>query len=354
MFSTSLSQPAQMGPQGEVAYEQSFEFRGNAKDYFGIWIVNVLLSIVTFGIYSAWAKVRRLRYFYGHTFLAGHNFDYHADPKKILIGRGIAFAVLIIYQILIVIHPAFNLIIIPALFVLPELINRSIAFNARMTSHRNLRFGFTGTYGRALVVYLLLPLLVIITFGLTLPLLSRARWNYVAGNLHYGNARFTADPRLGPLYANLGASALVGLAAAMIGVGLFALIGAIADDDDTLSIMQIVPFMIYVGLLFGAVFHGAGVRNIAISSLKLTGGHAFASKLDRLHFLWIAVSNVIVTVVTLGLMRPWAAIRSWRYVTASTAMVVAGSLDEFIGRAGEGGNVSASEFTDLQGIDFVS
>jgi uncharacterized membrane protein YjgN (DUF898 family) len=353
MFSTSLSQPAHMGSQDEAAHEQSFEFRGNAKDYFGIWIVNVLLSIVTFGIYSAWAKVRRLRYFYGHTFLAGHNFDYHADPKKILIGRGIAFAVLIIYQILIAIHPAFNLIIIPALFVLPELINRSIAFNARMTSHRNLRFGFTGTYRRALVVYLLLPLLVVITFGLTLPLLSRARWNYVAGNLHYGNARFAADPRLGPLYANLGASALVGLVTVMVGVGFFALIMALTDDDD-LSIWHFVALMVYVGLLFGVVFHGAGVRNIALSSLRLTGGHSFISRLDRLRFLWIAVSNVVVTVATLGLMRPWAAIRSWRYVMASTAMVVAGSLDEFIGRAGEGGNVSASEFTDLQGIDFVS
>ena len=29
-----------------------FEFNGNTKDYFGIWIVNVLLTIVTFGIYS--------------------------------------------------------------------------------------------------------------------------------------------------------------------------------------------------------------------------------------------------------------------------------------------------------------
>ena len=44
-----------------------FSFTGNASEYFGIWIVNLLLSIVTFGIYTAWAKVRRLRYFYGNT-----------------------------------------------------------------------------------------------------------------------------------------------------------------------------------------------------------------------------------------------------------------------------------------------
>jgi uncharacterized membrane protein YjgN (DUF898 family) len=42
----------------------------------------VLLTIVTIGIYSAWAKVRRLRYFYGNTFLAGSSFDYHAKPVR--------------------------------------------------------------------------------------------------------------------------------------------------------------------------------------------------------------------------------------------------------------------------------
>ena len=55
-----------------------FSFTGNAKEYFGIWIVNLLLSIITIGIYTAWAKVRRQRYFYGNTWMDGHNFEYHA------------------------------------------------------------------------------------------------------------------------------------------------------------------------------------------------------------------------------------------------------------------------------------
>ena len=50
---------------------QRFEFTGSGSEYFKIWIVNVLLTIVTLGIYSAWAKVRRLRYFYNNTRFAG-------------------------------------------------------------------------------------------------------------------------------------------------------------------------------------------------------------------------------------------------------------------------------------------
>lgn len=36
-------------------------FTGTGAEYFGIWIVNLLLTIVTLGIYSSWAKVRRLQ-----------------------------------------------------------------------------------------------------------------------------------------------------------------------------------------------------------------------------------------------------------------------------------------------------
>jgi uncharacterized membrane protein YjgN (DUF898 family) len=34
-----------------------FEFTGKAGEYFGIWIVNVSLTLLTLSIYSAWAKV---------------------------------------------------------------------------------------------------------------------------------------------------------------------------------------------------------------------------------------------------------------------------------------------------------
>ncbi len=69
---------------------EQLRFTGSGAEYFGIWIVNLLLTIVTLGIYSAWAKVRRLQYFYRHTEVAGSSFDFHGSPTRILIGRVIA------------------------------------------------------------------------------------------------------------------------------------------------------------------------------------------------------------------------------------------------------------------------
>ena len=79
----------------------ALEFTGRAGEYFRIWMVNVCLSVLTLGIYSAWAKVRRRRYFYGNTLLDGAALDYLADPRAILKGRLIvlaAWAVLVLVQ----------------------------------------------------------------------------------------------------------------------------------------------------------------------------------------------------------------------------------------------------------------
>src|SRR5690606_28413884 len=56
-------------------------FTGDGREYFRIWVVNLLLTLATFGIYSAWAKVRRLQYFDRNTQLAGASFDFHGNPR---------------------------------------------------------------------------------------------------------------------------------------------------------------------------------------------------------------------------------------------------------------------------------
>ena len=42
---------------------EPIKFKGKAAEYFGIWIVNLLLTVITIGIYGAWAKVRKKKYF---------------------------------------------------------------------------------------------------------------------------------------------------------------------------------------------------------------------------------------------------------------------------------------------------
>src|SRR5438445_11167699 len=84
------------------------EFTGTATEYFRIWIVNLFFTLVTLGIYSAWAKVRKRRYFYVSTRLDGDSFDYFASPKAILNGSIIALAIFATYAVAGELNPKSN------------------------------------------------------------------------------------------------------------------------------------------------------------------------------------------------------------------------------------------------------
>ncbi|MGB4811877.1 MAG: YjgN family protein, partial [Methylophilaceae bacterium] len=139
-------------------------FRGRASEYLGIWIVNLLLSMMTFGIYSAWAKVRRKKYFYNNTLIDGVGFDYHANPVAILKGRIIAFVLYLIFAFAPQALPPDVGVIVSgilsiALFIaIPWIVVRGLKFNARNSSHRGLRFDFDGQYKEAALLYMGLPI----------------------------------------------------------------------------------------------------------------------------------------------------------------------------------------------------
>src|SRR6202051_3305376 len=105
---------------------EQLHFTGRGSDYFGIWIVNMLLTIVTLGIYSAWAKVRRLKDFYRHTEVAGSSFDFHGRPTRILIGRVIALGMLFAYNYSVRLQSALTIVVLAAIaFVMPWLLRNS-------------------------------------------------------------------------------------------------------------------------------------------------------------------------------------------------------------------------------------
>src|ERR1700704_5977764 len=131
--------------EGEQRYPG--EFTGSTGQYFRIWIVNLALTVVTLGIYSAWAKVRKRRYFYSHTRIDGEGFEYRANPIAILKGRLIAVALFAAFSVVGQFAPLYIWVLYLVLLVFgPWLVVRSLAFNAYNTAYRNVRLRFDGTY----------------------------------------------------------------------------------------------------------------------------------------------------------------------------------------------------------------
>jgi uncharacterized membrane protein YjgN (DUF898 family) len=213
-------------------------FTGRAGEYFGIWIVNLLLSIVTLGIYSAWAKVRRIKYFYNNTLIDGVGFDYHASPIAILKGRIVAVILFVLYQVLAGFSPiAAVILLIAFLFALPWIVIRGLTFNARNSSHRGLRFDFDGSYLQAALAFLVYPVLVVITLGLALPFVAQ-RVNQFAFNHHkFGLSRFQMQALVKDFYMVYLKLAAVILAISLaIYLGISSLVSS--DKHGTVGVKQ--------------------------------------------------------------------------------------------------------------------
>jgi uncharacterized membrane protein YjgN (DUF898 family) len=342
------------------------EFRGTAREYFGIWIVNILLTILTIGIYSAWAKVRRERYFRGSTLIDGHAFDYHARPIAILIGRIIVVGLLIAYVIAANLNPFVPIVLIPFfIFVLPWLIMRGLRFNCRVTSYRNVRFDFVGTYFGAMKAFVLGTVVAIFTLGLAAPVASRWSAAYIVNNLRYGGRPFVGEYRVGPFYRALMLPFLIAIAGLLVAAGLAVLlifanaeeVAASVESDDPrdqialLAIVYVLFLAFAIGFAIASLLYRAAVRNIVFNSAVLDGRHALQSAVGRWRLVWISVSNTFLTIITIGLMRPWAAIRMSRYLMSVTAVRSSGTFEDYRDTVLAATGVTAAEYMDVEGID---
>ena len=61
-------------------------FYGEGAKLFGIYIVNILLTLVTLGLYYPWARAALLKYMYEESEFEGSRFTFHGTGKEMFIG----------------------------------------------------------------------------------------------------------------------------------------------------------------------------------------------------------------------------------------------------------------------------
>ena len=349
-------------PAAATTREIPFEFRGSGSEYFRIWIVNLLLTIVTIGIYSAWAKVRRLRYFYGSTLLDDNSFEYHGQPLAILKGRLIAFGAYLVLAIVTQFLPLAGLAFFPlVVFGVPWIIMRSRLFQMRMSSYRGLRFNFHGTYGDALGAYIGWAILAAITLYILMPMWLWKRIRYLLGNAAYGNERFTFTTSTGVFFRFFfiaaGMFAVLGLVFLGLMAALLGKLGAAAGDPQQLLMALfsgggLLVLLALVVLAIGiAGYYQKSLNNAAFGGLEL-GPHRVQSRLQSWPLVGIYVSNFVLIVLTLGLFYPWAKVRQYRYQITNMSLLAHGDLDQFTASAAEGTDAIGEEIGDFFDIDF--
>jgi uncharacterized membrane protein YjgN (DUF898 family) len=290
------------------------EFTGDGWAYFRIWVVNVALSVLTLGIYSAWAKVRMNRYFYGHTQLAGASFEYLAEPMAILKGRIIAVLALVIYSA-VTQSPTLWALIPPVLFMfaLPWLVNRSLAFRLVNTRYRNVRFSFTGAYGRSFKVHVLWLVAASITLGALLPLALQRQYRFLVEHTRYGLSEFATELPGNAFYLP-----------ALQALGMVLLAGALGA-----LLPALLPVLMPVAVVGAYAHFSAQTLNRVLGASQL-GDHRFEGRLETLPWAWVLISNAVLAALSLGLAIPWARIRAARYKLSHVGLWIDGDLEEFL------------------------
>jgi len=382
---------AKAAPAGAGERRVPFVFSGSGSEFFKIWIVNVLLSIVTLGIYSAWAKVRTLRYFYGNTSLDGNTFEYLAEPIKILKGRLIVFAVFLVYFVA---HFFFPLIGLPfgllILLLMPWVIRQSLRFRYHYTVWRGVRFAFAGGLWDAAKAFILWPFVPFVgaaiiaglaAFGVTiisstalkvltsvlafllllLYLLSTMHipWHrqthYLTDNSRFGAVSFEnhSTPRdffkvfvvlLGILFGFM----LVMTAIGVILVFAMVAMGKSQPPGILINVLSMVAYLIIISIL--STWYKVRMTNLRLGQTNI-GPHRLVSSYATESYLTLFITNTLATIFTLGLFYPFAKVRTARYAAEHTAIMIRGDLDGFVAEREAEVSALGSAVSDFLDID---
>lgn len=338
---------AALEPQDTIAHRA--EFHGTTGEYFGIWFVNLLLGIATLGIYSAWAKVRSERYFYGNTRLAGSSFEYTASPIAILKGRLIAYAFLITmglsYKFMPLLYLALAMVLV---FTIPALLTWTLRFRARNSAWRGLAFHFDRRVGEAYPPYLFWGWLVALTMSLLYPVMKQRQHAFLVEGHRYGKDRFGYNGDIGQYYKPYGFAALGGIALfiAYI-VGIVAMIAGFKDSKPGAVPPGLYALIavLYIGFFAISAFLRTRYTNLMWNSSWL-GPLRFRSTLRARDVLWLYASNIVAILCTIGLAVPWARIRLAKYRAEHFELLAGGSIDQFVADQERQYGARSSELVD--------
>lgn len=372
--------PPRSSPPPPV-FSQALRFTGSGSEYFRIWVVHAVLMLLTLGVYSAWAKVRKMRYFAQHTHLMGDTFDYHAKPLRILVGRALGLLLLVAYGIgfewsLQAGLVAYGLVLLagPALFASAQ------RFRLRNTSWRALRFDFDAPLQE---VYRVCFPLLLVWLGIAAlePLGFTGRWVTIAQlstlllfpmmharlkrlqhqRARFADQRFTFQPAGWQFLIVYGkATALAVLIAGVVTALMFGLVGLLSlwrtffSDDDMGNAQALWIFWLVLFFTFALTwpYFAARIQQVVWGHTQC-GPLRFAGEM-KAKVLWkLVLGQGVLVLLTAGLYWPFAAVAIARYRIESIVVLADSPLPDLLAaaRSSQATSAAGDGAADLFGFD---
>lgn len=392
----SVAEPPAV-PRADVpaGRDLAVQFSGSGIEYLRIWLLHLLLIVLTLGLYLPFAKARRIRYLYANTWIDGDALAFHGDPKTMFRGFMVLVALFGVYAIGGRFAPLAGYVAFLGLCVLwPALWRAGQQFRLANTSWRGLRFAFRGDLGDAYSAFGVVIWPLVLMIGV-----QRVAQDLVTGRVAF-SSQWTAWV--------VGSMAVVGGIGTLLYVALLPLALAkvkryqhnhyqLADQRTQLQLKTrrfyalafktlcwvLVPLLVLVGLLLIPGVRGWFDSNKAAGLAAMTGvvlaylfsfvliGPFFNAKLQNLVWdhtaseqvrfsstlrfrglAWLTARNWALTLLTLGLYRPFAVINTWKLRLEAVSIHVSGSMDGWDGSDSAAyADASGEAAGDFFGID---
>jgi uncharacterized membrane protein YjgN (DUF898 family) len=314
---------------------QKLEYDGRIGPLYGIFIKNILLSLITLGIYRFWGKTNLRRYAWSHVSLQGQRFEYTGTGGELFIG----FLIVFVFYILIFIALAVGVVVFGegfayiGQFVLAVLIFYLVfvaqyaAQNYRLTRTlwSGIRGGMTGSAWSYGFKGLLLSAINVMTLNLAVPWTTARLIEDRFGNSYFGNTKATLQFSVKPLYPSF----LFGFVASVIGLGVLVFVlwtvamssgvFELQPDQPSEHVQGMLFLLILVGyfgtafiLIFAFAPYVAAqfreiARNLELAELR------FSSEVTAGRYIGLWLGNMLWLVLTLGLGLPVVIHRSVRF-----------------------------------------
>lgn len=393
------------------------EFTGSGGEYFRVWIVNVLLSIVTLGIYTPWARRRTAQYFYSHTLVAGSPLEFTAQQRKMVMGFVLLMLITLAYNIAANTgqDAAVGVLLLTGAVLSPLIWGSAMRFRLGATRWRGLRLQFTAhwkevylaswpLFALALVWFgvffgmqILSPELAdvlqevedeaanpkmpsftpamgaLLLLGLVLTVLCFIRLEYNYKSLLVLKAQVGAEKgRWKPVYMDFVKVWLATVAVFVLTVvGFSVLIGVLAGSSIALFagqssrmglwmilviIVSIIAgiFMLILASAPARAYREARMFQLMWNNIGVSHVARFKCHLKSGSYVGLRIKNMLLTLLTLGLYRPFARVSEYRMKCESVTLHVKGGVEQVAGimvRQQQGGLGDA--LADAAGLDLI-
>ena len=317
-------------------------FAGNGTDLFLIKFVNQLLTLVTLGIWHAWAKARVYRYVMGHMEFAGHRLRFTADGWTIFKGfvrAGFILAGLYLFLFggQAYFEPiaregqpvvgAIGIFVVFILFFAGFVLFTEFAwfasrrFKAANTAYREIRFKLDARPGEFLKPIIGWRIVGFLSSGLLLPFYYFHRMRRLSRALRYGSLRFDFDGNIGDYFA--------------------------------LNIKGYFLTMFTLGIY--GFWWVAELKRYRFRHLLLQGSR-FRLDMATGDYIGLVVGNFFLIILTLGIALPWVTVRTQRFFMDRISLEGPLDLDDAWQRSADEGHATGEgleEFFDMDmGIGF--